>query len=86
MNDFTARSLAFMFMDDGSKTNNSYTIATQCFTKNNLEEFKKVLFTKFGIETTLHKHNQLYIRACSAALFKSLIEPYMCDCMKYKLH
>lgn len=35
-NYFTEVSLAFMFMDDGTKTHNSYSIATNCFTTEEL--------------------------------------------------
>jgi hypothetical protein len=85
-NNFTEVSLAFMYMDDGSKTTNGYTISTNCFNKEELLQFRKFLFNKFNIETSLFKRNVLYIRAISKNTFTKLISPYFCNCMKYKLH
>lgn len=85
-NYFTEVSLAFMFMDDGTKTQNSYSIATNCFTTEELTQFRIFLLEKFNLETSLFKGNILYIRSKSRDLFTSLISPYVCECMKYKLH
>lgn len=86
LDQFTEISLAFMFMDDGTKTNNSYKIATNCFSKKEIEIFSKFLYDKFNIETTIHKDNGLYIKVNSKKLFEYLISPYIIDSMKYKLH
>lgn len=83
---FTEISLAFMFMDDGTKSSNSYSIATNCFTIEELTKFRIFLLEKFNLETSLFKNNILYIRAKSRDLFTSLIQPYVCECMRYKLH
>lgn len=83
---FSEVSLAFMFMDDGSKTPCGYSIATNCFTKDNIKEFQKFLEEKFNLHTTIHSQNVLYIKACSKDLFTSLIRPYIIPCMQYKLH
>ena len=40
---------------------------------------------KFGIDTSIHKGNILYIKMNSRNLFTQLISPYFCECMKYKL-
>ena len=82
---FTAVSLAFMFMDDGCKVSASYSIATNCFTAEDINTFRNMLKEKFGLETSLFKRNVLYIKACSRAKFEALITPYLCECMKYKL-
>ena len=81
----TARSLAYMFMDDGSKYANGYTIATNCFSEENILEFRKFLFNKFNLETSTFKSRVMYIHAKSAKLFKSLVLPYMHPTMLYKL-
>jgi hypothetical protein len=87
MQKFTARSLAYMFMDDGCKAECGYTIATNCFTKQEITEFRKFLFIKFNLETSMYESsNVLRIRAKSAKLFKSLILPYMHSTLLYKLH
>lgn len=83
---FTEVSLAFMYMDDGYKREETYSISTNCFSKEELIKFKEFLFIRFGIETTVHKSNVMYIRRCSAEKFKSLIQPYIIPCMQYKLH
>ena len=82
---FTEVSLAFMYMDDGYKTQCSYGIATNCFTIEELNKFRIFLLEKFNLETSIHKGNRLYILAKSAKRFTELISPYICNCMKYKL-
>lgn len=83
---FTAVSLAFLFMDDGCGSEKNYTIATNCFQRDNIEEFRTFLLEKFNLHTTIRKDNTLYVKHRSMDLFTSLIEPYMCNCMKYKLN
>lgn len=82
---FTKVSLAFMFMDDGSKASTGGLLATNCFEIDEIKQFQDFLLQKFNIETTLLKNHALYIKAKSYRLMKSLIEPYMCECMKYKI-
>lgn len=82
---FTEASLAFMYMDDGCKNSSSYSIATNCFTQEELLEFRKFLFNRFNLETSIMSNNVLYIRAKSKELFTRLVSPYFCDCVKYKL-
>lgn len=82
---FTAQSLAFMYMDDGCKSKSGYVIATMCFTLEELQQFQKFLKNKFNLTTSIHKNKTLYIRACSKDLFISLISPFVCNCMKYKI-
>lgn len=82
---FTEVSLAFMFMDDGSKASSGYTIATNCFNKDELLIFRKFLLNRFNLETSLFKSKVLYIRAVSKKHFTELISPYIYDCMKYKI-
>lgn len=86
LDNFTEVSLAFMFMDDGSKTKCGYVIATNCFNKDELTKFRAFLIEKFGIETSLHKNNVLYIKANSKDTFTNIVNPYIIPCMQYKLH
>lgn len=86
LNQFTEISLAFMFMDDGTKMKNGYKIATNCFSIEELKEFSKYLYKKFKIETSIHKDKGLYIKNNSKNLFTYLISPYIIESMKYKLH
>lgn len=82
---FTDVSLAFLFMDDGCGSQGNYTIATNCFPKESLMLFRQFLLDKFNIYSSITSGNTLYIKHRSLDLFTSLVEPYMCDCMKYKL-
>lgn len=82
---FTAKSLAFLYMDDGNKTTHGYCIATLNFDVEEIKQFRKFLFTKFDLETSMFKDHRIYIKAVSAKHFTELIMPYMHDSMKYKL-
>lgn len=84
-NNFTWQSLAYMFMDDGSKANCGGQLATNCFSIEDLQKFQTFLLEKFNIETTICKNYTLYIKAKSFRHMKSNIEPYMCECTKYKI-
>lgn len=82
---FTEVSLAFMYMDDGSKIGNTYQIATNCFTKDEITKFRIFLLEKFNLETSMFKSHVLYIKQCSAYHFTKLIKPYIIPSMQYKL-
>lgn len=82
---FTEASLAFMYMDDGSKINSTYTMATNCFTKDEITKFRIFLLEKFNLETTMFKSHVLYIKQNSAHHFTELIKPYIIPSMQYKL-
>lgn len=83
--DFTWQSLAYMYMDDGFWGKSGGYIATNCFTESDLRLFQHFLKTKFNLDTSLCKSKVLYIKAKSFRYMKSQIEPYMCECMKYKI-
>ena len=83
---FSRVSLAYIFMDDGCKVHNySYSIATNCFSIEDLKWFQVFLKNKFNLETTILKSKVLYIKARSKDLFTYLVKPYINDCVKYKL-
>lgn len=82
---FTWQSLAYMFMDDGSKASCGGQLATNCFSIEDLQKFQAFLLQKFNIETTICKSHVLYIKAKSFRYMKPYIEPYMCECTKYKI-
>ena len=46
-----------------------------------------MLKDKFNINTTIQENQNKTIHICASSVhdFKNLVEPYMCDCMKYKL-
>lgn len=77
--------IAIWFMDDGCKTKSGYNIATDCFNKE--ESLLLVdLLKRFDIEATSNAKNILYIVHDSKDKFTKLIEKYVPNCMKYKLH
>lgn len=93
LENFTAYSLAILFMDDGNRTKpvtsgeqTSYHIATCGFDKQSLEIFVEFLWHKFHLEVLISKDNRLYIRMNSRNLFESLVMPYIqeIECMHYK--
>ena len=83
---FTEASLAFLFMDDGYKTKCGYSIATSCFKKLDIERFGKFLKFKYNLDCSFQpSNNLLYIKAKSKERFKTLVYPYICKCVEYKL-
>lgn len=82
---FDCLALAVLYMDDGSKTNGAYTIATMCFTTEDVKHFRDFLKEKFNLNTTQRNNNILYIKTESADLFRRLIGGYIVPCMQYKL-
>lgn len=85
LKDFSEVSLAFLFMDDGYKDGTSYQLATNCFTFEDLNMFKRFLFIKFGLETTIYKTHIMRIKAGSRQRFEELVTPHIIECMQYKL-
>lgn len=86
LNDYSEVSLAFHYMDDGYKIRGGYALSTNCFDKNSLQKFVSFLKERFGLEASVwNKENVIYIHKRSSEKFKSLVEPYFCDCMRYKL-
>lgn len=84
----TPLALAIWIMDDGTLKQPGVRIATNCFTKQEVELLALVLETKFNLRCTLQKNNkkyQLYIKQESIPLLKKLILPYMVPSMLYKL-
>lgn len=82
---FTWQSLAYLFMDDGSKAACGGQIATNCFTLEDLHKFQGFLKGKFNLDTSINKSHVLYINAKSFRRMIPNIKPYMCECMKYKI-
>jgi len=91
----TAEGLAYWFMDDGSSCNSGSSISvefsTLSFTLREINMLRDMLFIKFGIYTTIRKHGNdgygrvISLRQISVNRFMDLIEPYIVDCLKYKI-
>jgi len=100
INYLTPMSLAFLIMDDGTwlpySKPSRLRIATNNFTKEEVDLFRSMLETKFGLQTTrqlLSKKGgntpkdkySVYVRASSMPLLRELTLPYFVPSMKYKL-
>lgn len=84
---FNDKSLAYWYMDDGSldRKRHSYIFNTQCFDRENLEEFIQFLLEKFELKFTIKKDNSLYLRHCSNIKFENLIRRFLTEDMQYKI-
>lgn len=84
---FTEESIYYWYMDDGcfDKNSKSFIIATECFDKENLLEFIEFLQKKFGLEFTIKKDGELYLKHKCNSIFNKIISKYNnCDTMNYK--
>jgi hypothetical protein len=84
----TPLALAIWIMDDGTWKNPGVRIATNSFTKEEVELLSSALYTKYNLCCSLQKNNgnyQLYIKQESITLLKELVLPYMVPSMHYKL-
>lgn len=77
--------IAVWFMDDGCKSSGSFSIATNCFTMEDLEMVREFFKIKFNINISIRKDYTIYIKADSKKIFINLIKDYIHpDCL-YKL-
>lgn len=75
-------------MDDGTWKKPGVRIATDCYKKEEVELLRSALYTKFNLNSSLHKNKDnylLYIKQESMPLLKELVLPYMVPSMHYKL-
>ena len=78
--------IAIWFMDDGYKNHNGYSLATNCFTEEDLEIIIEFFVEKYNIHPHIHGKNVLYITARERDLFTNIIRPYIQPELMYKLH
>jgi LAGLIDADG DNA endonuclease family len=88
----TARGLAYLIMDDGSKSYYGQTIIhTRSYTKLEVELLQETIFKNFGLTSRLEEKLKdqyiLYIQVKQDFKKKlyNLVRPYMHDSMMYKL-
>jgi recombination protein RecA len=82
------RALAVWFMDDGSNTQNSYTISTHCFSKEEQGYIISLFKEKFNINVTMVKDRSKFKLAFGRNEYQKLnniIEPYIVPLMIYKI-
>jgi hypothetical protein len=87
VHELSSLGLAIWFMDDGMKCSHGYRIATNSFTLEELKVLQDILWSNFGIHSSVHKRNLLYIPAKSRDLFSDLIRTSLPpNMLSYKLH
>ncbi len=79
--------IAIWYMDDGGSASLGYKFSVDCFEQEDIEKLSKLLLDKFGIHNTIHNNQNklIHIGSSHRLQFKELIEPYICECMRYKL-
>lgn len=98
INYLTPMSLAFLIMDDGGWVSGSKSvrIATNNFTKEEVELLKSMFETKFGLNCTVQLLSKkggntpkdkysIYVKVSSLPKLRELVLPYMHSSMMYKL-
>lgn len=96
---FTKESLAIWFMDDGTNGKGFFKLCTDSFIKEDVIFLQELLEKKYGIISTLHNSGnklpdgtkntnswRIYIPAKLRLKFKNIVEPYIIDSMKHKIH
>ena len=82
----TKLSLAIWYMDDGNLyKGRNVKIATDGFDCKSRRIVKEILFSKFGIESTIHKNGKLRISSSSLERFFNLIKNHIHSSMTYKI-
>ena len=84
----TPRALAIWFMDDGSNTQNSYTISTHCFSEKEQKSIINFLKKRYDINATMVRDRSKFKIALGRKEYQKLnaiIEPYIIPSMIYKI-
>lgn len=84
----TPQALAVWFMDDGSNTQQSYTISTHCFSEKEQRDIISFFKEKYDINATMVKDRSKFKIAIGRKEYQKLnaiIEPYMIPSMIYKI-
>ena len=91
-NELSPIGIAFWYMDDGSSNFNNEQrararFATNAFSYEEVELLQKMFKNKYNIDSKIfnYKGNTLCLSADSSEKLFSIIFPYICDSMKYKL-
>ena len=79
-------SLAYHFMDDGTKSKNGYVFCTYGFDIDSVNKLNSLFRNKFNLKTSIRKDRTIYIKKQSIKTFNELVSDFIIDSMKYKLH
>ena len=80
--------IAVWFMDDGSRSYQTYYLNTQSFNYQSQHRLIQTLRKQYGIESSLNRDKEYYrirIKQSSAEKFKKLIQKHIFPKMEYKL-
>lgn len=80
--------LSVWFMDDGSKSRNTFYLNTQQFCLESQQLLVLILDRDLGIKSSLNRDKQylrIRIRTESADKFRKLVAPYLLPCFRYKI-
>jgi hypothetical protein len=81
-------SLAVWFMDDGTRIRSAYYLNTQQFSVAEQQYLQGLLFKTFGLVSSLNRDKHYFrirITTESSIKLRKLVEPYIVECLKYKL-
>lgn len=82
----TEKSLAFWVMDDGDNHRSGYILNTSGFTLKDVKVLQAVLYDNWGLETSIHSRNRIYVNSSSKKNFLNLIRPHFHSSMLYKIN
>lgn len=88
LKNFTIKSLAYLYMDDGYADQKTAFICTDNFSDESRKTLVKHIESKFNLHFSIVNHGKYYRLRLSQydfPRFKELIEPYMIESLKYKL-
>lgn len=83
-------------MGDGTATSHGLALCTNSFSLPDIVRLMNVLMIRYGLECTIHKKRRpgpaqkieflIYIRDRSMPLLRSIVAPYFCSSMAYKIN
>lgn len=82
----TDKSLAYWAMDDGDNHRSGYVFNTSGFTLEDVKVLQAVFYDNWGLETSIHSRNRLYVNSNSKNKLLSLIRPHFHHSMLYKIN
>lgn len=85
LDNFTDLSLAIWYGDDGYFIGNAYHFSTNCFNKESLDFFQKLLLDRYNLKTTIFKNNVMRISSTDNDKLRPILLKYLPKSMRYKI-
>ncbi|MBI3336584.1 hypothetical protein HYZ98_03410, partial [Candidatus Peregrinibacteria bacterium] len=76
------------FMDDGTKSRSAVYLNTQQFTIEEQRMLQMLLYKAFAITSSFNRDKEyirLRVSTESTKRLKTIVDPYVCPCFRYKL-